>query len=310
MALPQYDSDELIDNIKRRCSVPTSQLTYTDADFVALANDELRDEIIPLMMSVREEYFVDHVDSVIPSDGIIAFPEHAIGAKLRSVCIVQQTSPMILRNLPRIDLDVIAGIGSGSVASGFYIEGNNLKLYPNADGLTGQTIRVYFFKRSLVLAAPTAYAKITAIDAGTNTITISRTPSGWATNTILNSVSSQPNFGVTNEESVIVSVSSPDVVVSTVVGMAVGDWISDQGYSAVPQAPIEAHGYLAQLTAAKCLEGLGDREGMKAALEKADKLKIGLLTVISQRVDGSVKKVVAAGGGLRYGAGLNGKYGR
>jgi hypothetical protein len=304
MALPQYNTEELIDNIKRRCSVPTSQLTFQDADFVALANDELQGEVIPLIMSTREDYFVDSVDVTCPASGVIDFPDAAIGAKLKAVAVVQQDNPLTLWNLPRIDMDVVTGIKTVIAVSGFYITGNTLNIYPTPGDLSGRTIRIYFYKRSLTLATPADYSVITAIDTGTNTVSMSRLPTGWAANTQINSVSSVGAFNITNELATISSVAGLDIVLDNVTGMVVGDYLSGLGYSAVPQVPVEAHGYLAQLTAAKCLEGLGDREGMKAALDKAEKLRTSLMIVISQRVDGSVKKVMSGNGGLRVGAGL------
>lgn len=102
----------------------------------------------------------------------------------------------------------------------------------------------------------------------------------------------------------LLNVSAPSVILDSVEGIEVGDYISDLGFSAIPQIPVEAHAYLAQLTAVKALEGLGDRTGMEAAQEKADLLKKSLLVMISQRVDGSVKKVVNPSGGLRVNNGL------
>lgn len=306
MALPQYNVEELIENIQRRCSVPTSQLTYTDRDFAALANDEMQGEVVPLIMSTREEYFVDYVDVSSSADGVIPFPADAVGAKLRSVCYVQQTNPIVLANLPRIDLDVVAGVGFSNydTLAGFYIQGNDLMLYPNTAVPSGTTIRIYYYRRTMVLAEPSAYGQVVAIDTGTNTIQLSYVPSSWAIGTELNSVSGRPNFGITNSLITVTAVSSPSIVVDTVEGIEVGDYISEVGFSAIPQIPLEAHAYLAQLTAVKCLEGLGDRAGMEAAQAKADILKQNLLIMISQRVDGSVKKVINPSGGLRVGAGI------
>ena len=307
MALPQYTTADLIANIKRRCSVPTSQLTYTNEDFSLLANDTLQGEVVPLLMSTREEYFIAYVDLPLPADGVIAIPSGTVGSKVRSVCYLQSSTPLSIVNVPRLDLDVIAGIGpasrNGSIA-GFCIQNNNLHFYSYLGIPSGSTIRIYYYKRTLALAQPSKYGRITSINAGTSTIVLDALPSDWATGTVLNTVSSTPGFSTTNELATIVTVSSPSIVLDTVAGMAVGDYISDYGYSAIPQIPIEAHQYLAQLTAAKCLEGLGDREAMASALKKADVLEQGLLIIISQRVDGSVKKLVNPNGGLRYRAGL------
>lgn len=303
--LPQYSTEELIQTIKRACAVPTSQLTYTDPDWAALANDMLQTVVVPLIMSTREDYFVTFEDVLSPSDGVIAFPENAVGSKLRNVCYISQANPLILINLPRIDLDVVAGVGFYNVwtLAGFYVQGSDIVLYPNTSVPTNTPIRLYYYRRTLVLAPPEEYGQVQSIDTNTNTVVLDFVPLDWENGTMLNSVGSEPNFVITNPGVEITALSSPSIILDSVDDIEVGDYLSRLGFSAVPQVPIEAHNYLAQLTAAKALEGLGDREGMKAAYEEAQKLKESLLVMISQRVDGSVKKVINPSGGLRVSAG-------
>lgn len=311
MGAPQYTVEDLILNIKRRCSVPTSQLTYTEEDFALLANDEMQDEVVPLIMSTREEMFVEFYDIATPSDRVIPFPTNTVGNKIRSVCYIQQASPLVLVNLPRIDLDVVAGVGFANRATlaGFYIQGNDLVLYPNTSVPVGTNIRIYFYKRTLVLASPSNYGRIVSIDENNNTVVLSFLPSSWDIGTELNAVSQTTPFQTLNSTLEVVNISSPSVILNNVDDLTVGDYISERGFSAIPQIPIESHPYLAQLTAAKALEGLGDREGEKSALAKAEKLKQSLLILISQRVDGSVKKIMNPSGGLRFNANI-GRWGR
>jgi hypothetical protein len=302
---PQYTTEELIKTIKRACSVPTSQLTYTDEDWSALANDILQTTVVPLVMSTRENYFVKFEDVLSPADGVIPFPRDASGSKLRNVCYVSQQNPLVLINLPMIDLDVVAGVGFYNISTlaGFYVQGEDIVLCPNTSVPTNTTIRLYYYKRVLNLAQPTKYGRVTVVDQLTGTITMDFVPYDWAVGTTINAVGSEPNFSITNPLATITAVSSPTIIVDDATGISVGDYISEEGWSAIPMIPIEAHNYLAQLTAAKALEGLGDREGMKAAYEEAEKLRVSLLIMVSQRVDGSVKKVINPSGGLRVSAG-------
>lgn len=308
---PQYNTEVLIQTIKRACSVPTSQLTYTDADFCALATDQLQTSVVPLVMSTREEYFVDYINVAAPADGFIPMPRRAVGAKLRSVCFVQQENPLVLVNLPRIDLDVVAGVGFFNYATlaGFYIQGNNIVLYPNTSVPVNSSIRLYFYSRVFSLADPDNYGQVRSVDEMSNTVVLTRVPFDWEVGTVINSINSLPNFQASNDEMTITAISSPSVVFDNVGGVEVNDYLSLYGYSAIPQVPIEAHNYLAQLTAVKALEGLGDQAGMAAAIADAEKLKQSLLVMISQRVDGSVKKVMSPDGGLRMWSGI-GRWGR
>lgn len=304
MALPQYSTIQLIENIKRRCTVPTSQLTLEDSDFCALANDEMMDIVIPLLMSVKSEYFLDFEDVQSDSSGSLTIPSSAVGEKLRSVCWLQSTNPLILNNLPRIDLDVVAGIGpiNYNYLTGFYIQGNKLMLYPNNNVAINQTIRLYYFKRNLVLTDSANFTQIVSIDTNNLSIVVDGIPSSWGAGTRLNCVSSTPAFQTTNELMTISSISSPTIFLDNVDDLVVGDYIAEEGYSAIPQIPVEAHAYLAQLTAVKCLETVADRPGMEAAQAKANELKENMLTILTQRVDGSTKKIINPNGGLRLGS--------
>ncbi len=302
---PQYNTERLIDLIKLACAVPTSQLTYTNADWANLGTRVLQTIVVPLIMKTREEYFVTFEDVLSPFDGVIPFPAQAVGSKLRNVCYVSQQNPLIMINLPRIDLDVVAGVGFYNMATlaGFYIQGEDIVLYPNTSVPTNTTIRLYYYRRTLELAAPEEYGQVQSVDPNTKTIVLDTVPLEWAVGTELNAVQSQPNFLTSNESFEITAVSSPSIIVDDVTGIAVGDYISLAGYSAVPQVPIEAMNYLAQCVAVVALEGLGDREGMKAANDVAEIMKESLLVMISQRVDGSVKKVINPSGGLRVASG-------
>jgi hypothetical protein len=302
---PQYNTEVLIEMIKRACAVPTSQLTYQDADWAAMATTMLQTMVVPLIMSTREDYFVEFEDVLSPADGYIPFPKNAVGSKLRNVAYVSQESPLIVINLPRIDIDVVAGVGFYNVwtLAGFYVQGNDIVLYPNTSIPTNTRIRLWYYRRCLDLAAPDAYGQVQSIDENTNTIVLDTVPLGWEVGTELNVVSSEPNFTINNALTTITAISAPSIMLDSIEGIEVGDYVSGVGYSAIPQIPIEAMNYLAQLVAVIALEGLGDSEGMAAAEKVAQAFKENLLVMISQRVDGSVKKVINPSGGLRVGSG-------
>lgn len=310
MAAPQYNIVQLIANIKRRCAVPTSQLTYQNSDWALMANDTLQGEVVPLVMSARQEYFVNYIDVTNPSDGIIDIPDVAVGAKLRAVCWVQAPNPLRMISLPRLDLDVVAGYSAMNPTpysiAGFYVEDNQLFIYPNTGIPAGQTIRLYFYRRSLVLAAPDSYSRVISVDTLNSEVRLDTVPINFAVGTEINTISSLPNFAITKAFATVTSISSPTLGLDSVEGIEVGDYMSEYGYSAVPQIPVEAHAYLAQLTATMALIGLGASEGASNSQKKAEILKTNLLIMMSERVDGSVKKLVHPKGGIRAASGIGG----
>lgn len=303
---PQYNTEDLIKNIKLSCSVPTSQLTYTDSDFTDIANRCLQTKVVPLVMSTREEFFVEYEDVGTTADGVIPIPGNAVGSKLRTVSFVQQENPLVLVNLPRINLDVVAGVGFFNFATlaGFYVQGNDLVLYPNTAVPVNSRLRLYYYRRTLHLAAPEEYGRVTAIDVDAKTVTLNNIPVDWVVGSELNSVASTPNFKVTSILTTITALNAPSITLDSVEGISVGDYLSFEGFSAIPQIPIEAHNFLAQVSAVDCLEGLGDRAGMQVAQAKADQLEKSLLVMISNRVDGSPKKLVNPDGGMRLWSGI------
>lgn len=311
MGLPQYSVTELIANIKRRCAVPTSQLTYTNEKWAAMANDCLQGEVVPTIMSTRQEYFVSFVEVTNPADGIIDIPEVGVGAKMRSVCWVQTPGSVLqMVSLPRLDLDVVAGYGMANstpyTIAGYYVQDNQIFIYPNTGIPAGQTIRIYFYRRSLVLVDSNSYSRVSSVDAVNNEIQVERVPTNFAVGGFVNTVSSEPQFPITKARAEILTISNPTIGLDSVEGIAVGDYISELGYSAVPQIPVEAHAYLAQLTAVMALQGLGQSTAADKAAEKAEVLKTNLFVMFSERSDGNIKKLVHPKGGIRAASGLGG----
>lgn len=73
--------------------------------------------------------------------------------------------------------------------------------------------------------------------------------------------------------------------------LSIGDHIMKKEESIIPQLPAELHPLLAQRTAIKMLEALGDTEGMKNAQGELDRMEYNVQTLIDNRAEGSPQKV-------------------
>lgn len=275
-----YTINELISAVKRRAVVPSNQGLYNDNDFAEFINDEMQQTVVPLIMSVREDYFIKGVDLVVENNEF-EIPPDAIGMKVRNI---GKTFGKNFVDFPRLTF-------SEYNKQGFVVEGNTIKCFGNVDGL----MRVYYFKRPLQLKIISNQTQqIKAVDKNTNTISIGGVNQGWNTSTELNIIQSFQPFG-SIENIFPISAAYPDYVLDSVEKINVGDWITNQGFSPIAQLPIEAQKTLVQASVVKVLEAMGDREGMAAAEKKLeDSVKL-MFNVLTPRVDGSPKKIVNSG---------------
>jgi len=282
-----YTVNEIISGIKRRATIPTNQGLFNDAVLIEFANDEMQQTVVPLIMSVREDYFVKPIDIALTGANPSQFqiPPDAIGMKVRN--IGQLFSGNAFVNLPRLSITEINDYRN----YGFVVEGNTVKVY--AQGLS--QVRVYYFKRPLQLTQlNSAVSQISSIDESTNTITISGINPSWSTATELNLIQSYQPFD-SIENLFPISAAYPDYEFESVAGMRVGDYITRQGFSPIAQLPVEAQKTLVQATVVKILEAMGDREGMAAAEKKLEENIKSMTTMITPRVDGSPKKIIDNG---------------
>lgn len=298
-----YTLDDLISNIKIRGTIPTSQQMFTDSRFAAIATDEMQTTVVPQIMACREDFFLTYEDENIdPNEPTYSIPERAIGSKLKDLMIV--TNPDSLQpsyySLPRLSLDEISG-GTGPyvgcvTASGYYIQGNDVVLWPTAQ--PGGTLRKWYFRRANYLVPQSEAGQIVSINTGTNEVVVGNVPNAWEVGTEVTVISGKPGFSVRVESTALVSISSPTLGFTDVSSFQVGDWVSLTGYTPVIMLPVEAQAVLSQAVTVKCLEALGDSNGMQIAEKKLKDLQEGMYNTLTPRVDDSPKKCTSNGRGL------------
>lgn len=285
-----YLSSTLIKNIKLRGLIPTNQQTYLDDDFIALINTELFGTIVPMIMAYQEEFYVTSIDiPTVAGVSTYAIPDDAAGMKIRAVSSV--TPSGYTYSLPRYTLDQLAGVDhSAHGQAGFYMQGNNMVVYPTPSD-TSTTLRVFYYKRPNRVVKPTQAAQVLLVDSITKIITVTNAPSGWIFNTDVHSVAGTPMFDDTSATLSVIANSGTDLEVNSVAGVKVGDYMCLKGESPFAHIPTEGYPLLEQAVVVKVLEGLGDREGMQAAQVKLTELEKKFAYYVSPRVDGNPKKI-------------------
>ena len=287
-----YTTTDFLTSVRMRGSIPTSVNSANvnnTANLLLMGTEELHIKLLPLIMAAREEFYVTAKDYAITANqSAYILPSRASGMVVRDVQIVNGSSIYSLRP---VDSDLITTTGTGAV-EGYYFQHNNLILYPTPAATSG-TLRVRYFGRPSRLAAISACAQISAISAGTSTVTVSTVPSSWSTSTPLDIIKSvAPYYNPVVDQSPTSMTATTITFASLPSDLAVGDWLALAEYSPIPQIPHEFQPLLAQMTVVKALEAVGDREGAKAAKADLDLIQANATQLITPRSHSDPRKVI------------------
>lgn len=301
MATNYHTTTYLLASLKRRGMIPSTDEALATADFLALADEELQTYVVPLLMSVREEYLVAAKDHTITADDTTyAIPTRAIGGKLRDVAISDSSGQF--HSLSRIEPERAADYGTTGGPNGYKLQNNSVVLVPGASG-SSDTLRLTYFQRPNRLVATSAVGEITAINTATRVVTCSNVPTTFTTSETYDLVKGTPGFenhAIDQAVSASVTGASGTVTFSSTLpeDLAVGDFVCLAGESPVPQVPVELHPLLNQRVAFKVQEALGDP---KAGLAKqvCDEMKKNVMTLLTPRSEGSARLIIN-----RYGPGF------
>ena len=281
-----FDNTRLIAQIKLKGAIPEGR--FTDQEILDVAYDVMLHNVSPWCIANREEYYVYLTTSAITANqAAYPLPPRALGMALREVQTVNSSGR--IRNLERMDLEEQGNTLTGE-PNRFYVQNNELMLYPTPAN-TLETLRMYYFFRPSKLVPTSEGALITAIDTGTNILTVSA-PSDWTTSNTFDLVQAKSGYKTyTSGQGIVASaVSTSSITLASLPStLAVGDYVHLAEESGFPFIPTEAHGLLVHAAAAELLESIGDREGFKIAEARVGKIKRDLETLFSTRIQGAPK---------------------
>jgi hypothetical protein len=227
-------------------------------------------------------------------------PSRSIGNRLREVQFKTNSNTLI--EMTRIYIEdrpyfQYNSLNANSVyANAFYTEGNEIVLVPNlsTSAAGGSLLMTYYMRPSrLVLVEQGAF--ITGINTLTNTITLDQYPKTFENTSTMDITSSASPFRILARDitpATYGDIYNPQLVLSSLpTHLAVGDMITLSEESIIPQVPSELHSMLAQRTAMRCLESLGDSQGLNNAMVKLQEMEKKTYNLIDNRVEGAPLKV-------------------
>ncbi len=284
-----YTSANLISAIERKSFSPANQATFLSAEILAIADEVIKSDIVPAIMAVREEFFVTYTDyTVTASQASYDIPARAIGMVAREIHLVDSSGN--ITNLPRMAPEDLATTNV-SAPTAFYLRGNSIVLYPTPS-TTASTLRVYYHVRPGDLVAATAGATISAIDTGTNVITVTTIPSTWVTGDTFDLIKKNGahEYRSTGLTSTLIS-GTAITLPSLPSDLAVGDYVALEGFSPLVQLPPDFQPVLATLVAAEILINQS-QPGGKELMDRGIKLLETAQKLITPRVVGEPQVIV------------------
>lgn len=299
-----YTTDQIISDMKQIASLPTSQKLYENENFVRFLDLKLRSSLVPLILRVRQDFYLSSTDFSITSTtsatNAYAIPTNAIGMKLKRVVLVDGSGNE--RELPRIHLNDLSVTYYTDYQRfyGYYIQDNAVKLYKD-DAYIGQTLRMYYFRRPNSLVQNSEAGQIQTING--NLVTLISAPTSWTTANTFDAIANYPGFKALGEGLTITNKSGFDLTFTSIPStLAVGDWIALSGESPIPQIPYDSFPMLAQIGVMKALEGLGDKSGLQTAINDYADMRKDFTGLISDRVEDQQQKVLSRQGVWKEGS--------
>lgn len=131
--LPYYTSNGLIEAVKRKISVPLTQVTFNDQNILNFAYEELMLEQVPSILQFHEEYLVYKLDiDLIPNQSRYAIPDRAIGMRLRDVFYIDVSGQICQMSRISPDDRNFYEISAGPIRYPihYYVENNSIILVP------------------------------------------------------------------------------------------------------------------------------------------------------------------------------------
>lgn len=290
-----YTSSELLASIKRRAMIPASQVTFSDAELLLIATEELHSWILPRILSDREYYYLSEAgatQSVTSNQPAYDIPYRAVGKMLQDVILVDSADNQ--RSLALISPEMVAdyNITEPATPHAFYYRNNKIILSPTPNSNEYSLKTPYYIRPSQIIETSAA-ARITNIDTDTNTITVSGLPSTITVNTPVDFIKHKPGFESLEIDVSISSISGSDLTFSSLpTGLEANDYIALAEQSPIPQLPAELHPLLAQRVAVFVLSSLGDANGLRIALNVLKAMEEQSFKLTNPRTHGEMAKVV------------------
>lgn len=309
------DTTQLISAVRRDAFLASSDDNWTTDRILAIADDCTLAYCAPALKRAKQGWFQD--DFTLPLvSGVTEYdvPEEAMWSGIERAWLVNKTSGQYYA-----DLDVVASSNrmlyqtfnntAGSVPTGLYLNQTQMVFLPTPSTSAANTYNVIIssYRRPAQLCLPSVTCRIVSVNSVTQTITTTTQPSTWTTLAPDTFTAGSPyrldfyNRNLPNTRkfwnqtltspSVTALTFSPTIAAANFALLSVGDYVTLKGVSPFPDLPPEAVPFLRKMVQKTILTSQTDTEALGAYLnQQSDELE-AFMKGLSNRSDGSPRKL-------------------
>jgi hypothetical protein len=305
--------DTIVDLIKQQAVVPRTASLFSPANVANLLDNCMREMVIPLVKSLKEEYWVvTTATQISASVNNYPIPYRAVGTALRDACLMDNNQNLLqlVRYEPEDIKFPLIPYNSPYFRLGYYLQNNSLILFPpQVSNYVAYQVLMKWERRPSNLTLTTNCGQIVSFDQNASTITLSYVPTSWSTSTTVDVINNLPPFDsiaddvvITNIAGNVLTITVPAAYSSTFwTSVAANYWVSVSMTSPIPQIPYEAFPYLTALGRKDVLAGLADANMMKDMDDRIAQAKVAINSILTPRVEGTPKILSGFGGIINYG---------
>lgn len=310
-----YTADDLITSVRRRAKRPSASADdkISDTDILALADEEIGNTILPMMLRASEEYYVRYEDLTPDSNGQVRIPSRAVAGAVRDITRLDDNgNEYSLPEIPLEDIGLYSRTNSSwwSSRTGYTFIGDKIQLLPKDS--TG-TVRVWYAWRPGRLVKTTS-SQVSIISSIQSATSLTAVAAPISTGEACDVVQANPNFDLLVSNNGDTTVAGNAISFTTTglslytLDVAVNDYICVAGVTPIVHVPADMQHILTESVVVRCLMLAGDYEAMQYHESKLRQSTQNAMSMYDPRNKGETKKIVNRNSAGRTGGRYRGGY--
>lgn len=306
-------ADELLEGIKVRISMVTSQALLQEDEILGFADKIIESRIVPLIMRSGGDFLVATYDQDLVASQV-EYPIHyrSVGRTVREAQILD-TDDNVVSDLPIVPLEDAYRYQQSTGGSWVcYFKGDKIVIAPPPETGTTDQLRQFYYLKPSRLIESTSARQVTAITSTTVTLSGDDLPDDMDTvGDEVDFIQQDSGCSLLAMDKAITNTAGQVLTFATgaiPTGLAVGDWVAPATKSPMIMLPDECFDLLEAMAAQRCLIAKSDFEGARELKEDIDGARKDLVDLLQPRLKGEPMPIVNERGLMRGRLGMR-RYG-